>query len=334
MKPKKNYLGISLLVILTLIFAVGLSSLALAEGDGGAGDGGSGSGGDGGGGDPGNPGGSGDPGNPGGSGDPGNSGGSGPEPSSGPAPEPQPQPQQEQPSQTDSPAGGDGDGEAVPEAPPVVVVNTAPTLSIPDQTVNGDAGLLDNLVDLFSNVVDDFTSAANMIFSFVAQTNANLISCSLDSGRFIDCITQSNQNGFSDITISATDEDGLTTFDTFRINVQEVEEPPTTDIRNIIYIGLIAFDKEFYRPGDELNMFVNFENKGDEDIKDARLTAIIQDLGIRSKTAKAQVTDGNEESKTLVLELPEDAKPGRYWVELVIDTDGNRRVKFRPIDII
>ena len=318
---KKNILSF-IVFILIVILSFGLSINSVVAQDGG--DGGSGNGGDGG---------------DGGSGDGGDSGdgGSGPEPSPGPAPEPQPQPQPqpEQPSQTDSPAGGgDGDGEAVPEAPPVVVVNTAPTLSIPDQTVNGDAGLLDNLVDLFSNVVDDFTSAANMIFSFVAQTNANLISCSLDSGRFIDCITQSNQNGFSDITISATDEGGLTTFDTFRINVQEVEEPPTTDIRNIIYIGLIAFDKEFYRPGDELNMFVNFENKGDEDIKDARLTAIIQDLGIRSKTAKAQVNDGNEESKILVLELPEDAKPGRYWVELVIDTDGNRRVKFRPIDII
>ena len=39
-------------------------------------------------------------------------------------------------------------------------------------------------------------------------------------------------------------------------------------------------------------------------------------------------------SKVLTLEIPEDTQPGRYWVELVIDIDGNRRIKFWPIDIV
>ncbi|MBI2208074.1 PKD domain-containing protein [Candidatus Woesearchaeota archaeon] len=247
--------------------------------------------------------------------------------------------------------------------------------------------------------------------------------CILDSDGFIDCVTQPDQNGFSDVTVSATDEGGLTTWDTFRINVLSVDDGPTvniiepgsevteevefdfvatasdpegdaltfildfgdgtvetgnvingmietthtyaeegtytitvtvsdgsltatdskiveatesttSDVRNIVYIGGIAFDNEFPKPGDELNVFVRFENQGDEDLKDARLTAIIQDLGIRSSTVKAEVNDGQEASKVLTLEIPEDAQAGRYWVEVIIDIDGNRRIKYRPIDII
>ena len=304
-----------------------------------------------------------------------------------------------------------------------VSVNQAPVLTIPDQAVNEDAGFIDNLVDLWSYVVDDATAAVNMVFSVIMQTNANIISCSLDSNRFIDCVTQSNQNGFSDVTVSATDEGGLTTMDTFRINVLSVNDAPTvnilepgskvtggaefdfvatasdfdsldltytldfgdgtvktgnvingrierthtyeeegtytitvtvsdgsstatdsktveaiqsttSDVHNIIYVGGIAFDNEFPRTGDELRVFVNFENQGNDDLRDVRLTAIIQDLGIRSNTVSADVKDGKEALNILTLEIPEDAQAGRYWVEVVIDIDGDRRIKFRPIDII
>jgi hypothetical protein len=239
----------------------------------------------------------------------------------------------------------------------------------------------------------------------------------------MDCATQGNQFGTSDVTVSVTDEGGLTSQDTFTIDVQSVNDAPTvninepgskvtenedfnfvatasdvegdaltytidfddgtieqgsvvsgtiqtthryedegrftititvsdgsatgsdsitvktitpisSDIHNIIYMGSIAFDNEFVRPGDELTMFLNFENQGSEDLKDVRVTAIIQDLGVRSRTLSVDVNDNNGVSRTLTLEIPENAQEGRYWVEVVIDIDGDRRVKFRPVDVV
>ncbi len=374
------------------------SVVAQDSGDGGSGDGGdSGDGGSGDGGDSGD----------GGSGDSGD-GGSEPTP---PPPEP-----------PEGPEGGDGDGGEEEEVI-VEVVNTAPTLSVPDQTVNEDAGVLDNLIDLWNYVVDDISTAANMVFSLVSQTASSVVSCSLDSNRYMDCATQGNQFGTSDVTVSVTDEGGLTSQDTFTIDVQSVNDAPTvninepgskvtenedfnfvatasdvegdaltytidfddgtieqgsvvsgtiqtthryedegrftititvsdgsatgsdsitvktitpisSDIHNIIYMGSIAFDNEFVRPGDELTMFLNFENQGSEDLKDVRITAIIQDLGVRSRTLSVDVNDNNGVSRTLTLEIPENAQEGRYWVEVVIDIDGDRRVKFRPVDVV
>ena len=311
-----------------------------------------------------------------------------------------------------------------PIEPPIVVIqNTAPSLNVPDQNVNEDSGFLNNLIDLWNHAADDVTSVANLIFTFVAQTAPNIISCTLDSGRFIDCTAQANQNGFSDVTVGVTDGNGLTTFDTFRINVNGANDAPTVDItepgnkvtedvafdfkaatgdidgdvltyvinfgdgktksgtavnnqietthtytvkgkytikvtvsdgsltaqdsvtvsteeaqpleiKDVVHIGSISFDRESVKPGDELLMFVNFENQGALELNDVRLTAIIQELGIRSPTAKTVVRHNKGDFKTLILDIPKDAKPGRYDVELVVDTDGDRRIKFRTIDII
>ena len=133
-------------------------------------------------------------------------------------------------------------------------------------------------------------------------------------------------------TITVTVSDGSSTATDSK--TVEAIQSTTSDVHNIIYVGGIAFDNEFPRTGDELRVFVNFENQGNDDLRDVRLTAIIQDLGIRSNTVSADVKDGKEALNILTLEIPEDAQAGRYWVEVVIDIDGDRRIKFRPIDII
>ena len=104
--------------------------------------------------------------------------------------------------------------------------------------------------------------------------------------------------------------------------------------RKIAHINSIKFDNEFVKAGDNIELFINFENKVNFHIRDARLTAIIQDLGIRSKTVKADVGKNQDSSNLLILEIPENTEPGRYYVKIVIDLDGDRRIKYRPIEII
>ncbi len=387
----------------------------------------------------------------------------------------------------------------------VTAVNDAPTLSIPDQNVDEDAGFLDNLVDLLSFAFDEETSLVNLIFSVITQSNTNVVDCSLDSNRFIDCTTKQDQNGFSDVNVRVQDESSLSTDNTFRVNVGNVNDAPSiqilephstflenqefdiiaqaTDIdfdaltytidfddgttetgtvvnnlittkhsypsvgiftltitvtdgissdtdtviitivpftvkivtdkdrdkfpqvvnfdlninggkepytfewdfngdgitdstiknptaifkdgtfnvlvkvtdsdgdvstdtasievtkiesmpRKITHINSINFENEFVRAGDNLDIFVSFDNNGNININNARLTAIIQELGIRSNTVKAVVGKNKESSKFLTLEIPDYAQPGIYYVMIVIDLDGDRRIKYRPIEII
>ena len=46
------------------------------------------------------------------------------------------------------------------------------------------------------------------------------------------------------------------------------------------------------------------------------------------------VDDDEQSSKFLSLYIPYYAMPGTYYVEIVIDLDGERRIKYRPINII
>ena len=388
----------------------------------------------------------------------------------------------------------------------VTAVNDAPILQIPDQTINEDAGFVDNLVDLLSFAFDEETSLVNLIFSVITQSNTNVVDCSLDSNRFIDCTTKQDQNGFSDVNVRVQDESSLSTDNTFRVNVGNINDAPSvqilephstflenqefdiiaqaTDIdfdaltytidfgdgttetgnvvnnliqtkhsypsqgtftlsitvtdgissdtdtviitvqpftvkivadkernkfplkvnfdaninggkepytfewdfngdgiidstqrkptvvfknkgtfsvllkvtdsdgdvstdtvsikvikiesmpRKIAHINSINFENEFVEAGDNLDIFVSFDNNGNININNARLTAIIQDLGIRSRTVKAVVGKNKEASKFLTLEIPDYAQPGIYYVEIVIDLDGDRRIKYRPIEII
>lgn len=136
--------------------------------------------------------------------------------------------------------------------------------------------------------------------------------------------------GIFNVLVKVTDSDGDVSTDTVSIKVTKIESMP----RKIAHINSIKFDNEFVEAGDALDIFINFDNNGNLNINDARLTAIIQELGIRSNAVKAVVGKNKEASKFLTLEIPDYAQPGIYYVMVVIDLDGDRRIKYRPIEII
>ncbi len=124
-------------------------------------------------------------------------------------------------------------------------------------------------------------------------------------------------------------------------NIQTAGNPKTSakkipdkSRKKNIHINSIGFDQEDVKPDDKLYIFLNFENHGDIDLNNIRVKAIIRELGIRSRTIKAMVDDDEQSSKFLSLYIPYYAMPGTYYVEIVIDLDGERRIKYRPINII
>ncbi len=112
--------------------------------------------------------------------------------------------------------------------PPPPPPSQSPTISgIPNQTFEEDSGLNDNIIDLFDDYASDpEDSNTQLTFSIISQSNASIVSCSVDSDRYIDCTTQSNQFGSSDVTVRVTNRYGATDTDTFRVTVTAVEDVP------------------------------------------------------------------------------------------------------------
>ncbi|MFH1331765.1 MAG: Ig-like domain-containing protein [archaeon] len=113
-------------------------------------------------------------------------------------------------------------------------VNEAPVIEgIPDVSVNEDTMPPNNWIDLWQYASDDKKQDNELTFLIVSQSNAGLISCTIDSNRYIDCgMPASNQYGHSDITIEVSDG-FFTDRDTFRVNVlPENDAPQVSDIPN------------------------------------------------------------------------------------------------------
>ena len=105
----------------------------------------------------------------------------------------------------------------------------APILSVPDQTIQEDSGFNDNLVDLHSYTTDPDTALTSLTYSIDSESDTSIVDCSLDSNRYIDCTTQQDQFGYSDVTVSVSDGSDSNT-DTFRVTVLNVNDAPTVMI--------------------------------------------------------------------------------------------------------
>ncbi len=100
-------------------------------------------------------------------------------------------------------------------------VNEAPVIEgIPDVSMEENTQLQTNFIDLWQYASDDKKEDKDLIFTIISQSNQDLISCSINSNRHINCNTPSqDQTGISDITVEVSDG-FFTDRDTFSILVQ------------------------------------------------------------------------------------------------------------------
>ncbi|MDD5133750.1 MAG: tandem-95 repeat protein, partial [Candidatus Nanoarchaeia archaeon] len=123
----------------------------------------------------------------------------------------------------------DSDTSTVTIVPPV---NTAPVISplLPDVRIMENSGLNQNLINLWNYVNDAETSDAQLTYTIVRESNTHIVGCVIRNdatGAWIDCTTQQNQFGTSDVTVRVTDASGLSAEDIFRVTVVYVNNPPT-----------------------------------------------------------------------------------------------------------
>ncbi len=108
-------------------------------------------------------------------------------------------------------------------------VNDLPNLSgLPNQTINENRQEpLNNIIDLWTYANDIEDADEFLIFNITSQTNTSLITCNIDTNRYIDCNPPAkNKNGYSNIAVRVTDRNGGTATNSFRITVLPNKNAP------------------------------------------------------------------------------------------------------------
>jgi uncharacterized membrane protein len=78
---------------------------------------------------------------------------------------------------------------------------------------------------------------------------------------------------------------------------------------------------------------VSLENTGDFDLEDVKLTVSVYDLDAYARSTIDVIKKGAEKSKTLYIELPEDAKSGVYDLKIEASNGDVSRVIYREITV-
>jgi len=100
-------------------------------------------------------------------------------------------------------------------------------------------------------------------------------------------------------------------------------------IRETLNIRQIVVD-DYVRQGDDLKILVDVENQGIGKFENVKVTAYVYDLDLYASRKFYNLKQNRNTREILFLEIPKNARPGVYYLRLVIsDSLGNRRVKHR-----
>lgn len=86
--------------------------------------------------------------------------------------------------------------------------------------------------------------------------------------------------------------------------------------------------------GDYLEVNVNVNNQGEEDLKAVKVTIVVPELGLRKRVSLEKIESDDEDTLRTLLEVPEDTPAGEYLVRITTSNDQVRTVKHRYIEIV
>lgn len=105
--------------------------------------------------------------------------------------------------------------------------------------------------------------------------------------------------------------------------------------RRSLLLPRLGIANEDVMAGEQMISVIGLKNNDVRDMEHAKVTIIINDLGVRKRVGPFDLPRGQDATKTVYLELPDDVKPGIYDVTYIITgSDSVRRVKHREIRII
>lgn len=140
------------------------------------------------------------------------------------------------------------------------------------------------------------------------------------------------------ITLTATDSDGDTGYDTVTIDVLNEPEPQVT-VRSAgkadrLYLSRISFP-EFAVRGETAKASISVENQFGSKLEDLEIRALVQGMeNVRGHSGRFDLKNKESINARLSLRIPADAEPGIYTVRVTVSNDDIKRVRFRDMMVI
>lgn len=107
------------------------------------------------------------------------------------------------------------------------------------------------------------------------------------------------------------------------------------DDRLSAFIGAIIIPDAYdAQAGDTVPVTISFKNNGDHELEDLEGSVVIQDLSVRASFGPLDLPIGKRVSKTVNVELPEDAEPGTYTARIEVYSGSVHRIKHRDVEVI
>ena len=134
-------------------------------------------------------------------------------------------------------------------------------------------------------------------------------------------------NGQFYVSIRVTDEHGA--FDEQDFNINVGEGGSSFRLGDLIISKLRVASDEYLAPGSELILSMNLENTGNKNLEDIKITASVQELSTRKSTGYLTLKKHDQKSKTLIVEIPNDAEAGEYGIRVEVYNGDLKRVIYR-----
>ncbi|MBW2982373.1 hypothetical protein KY343_05820 [Candidatus Woesearchaeota archaeon] len=137
-------------------------------------------------------------------------------------------------------------------------------------------------------------------------------------------------DGQEELVFTATDSDGLTDSDICVATVlNKLEEGAE---RNELAISRVMMN-DIINSEDILQLNIKFDNRGNQDLEDIRISATILDLDVYDSEGPFDLDEDEQTIKNLFLIMPEYAEPGYYYVRISVSNNKVRRVIYREFII-
>jgi len=240
-----------------------------------------------------------------------------------------------------------------PKAPkpvtPVVSINNPTTiefLGFPF-TADADTNILFQITATDSDGVDriELLDQDNNVIEF--DSCGNVIVCTTKT--FIVRVPNAFSTAYQFIArvFDSLDNPSVTESITGTTNPEPIPEPepePTPpdqeldDVRfripsDDIFVASFANEADCVSPGTETYLFASIKNKADKTIKDIKITTVVQDLSIRAVSGPFSIREGESVSRFPTFIVPDDAKPGTYWMRIAVTTDKDSIIKHRSFEV-
>jgi methionine-rich copper-binding protein CopC len=215
----------------------------------------------------------------------------------------------------------------------IIIRNNIPTMQvIPDKTIP----VIGSEEITLGNYANDLEDSDDLLQYVVEQTDSSIADLTLDGDKLK---IKPKQVGSTTIRVIVTDLDGDSAETSFSVNVTAGPGPDvreeTPEQHLMVEKIRLPFD-ESVAAGETAVFTFHLNNDGDFDNDDIKITATIIEIpNARKTTGPFRLDKGEEITKQLAIDIPEDVEPGTYTLKMVATGDDGqiKRIKYRFLRI-